>query len=231
MEKLDNFRKRKADWGWRRALYWELMNLLFKLGIHVHYVNVGADLREIVGEEEPKVAPEYQTRVASLHDLLPHLGSVPKLSREFLDTAFGRGDVCVANFHNGTLVGFSFSSYVRARVSEQLDVLVPNGFRYGYKAWTHPDHRRQNLSRMRGFVRRRSIRADHSQRTISYIETHNYASLLHSYRSPRLRALRMGFCGWVTIFGRQVPFNSRRAKWVGFEFVRNEDTGKRQYVS
>jgi hypothetical protein len=40
----------------------------------------------------------------------------------------------------------------------------------------------------------------------------------------------MGFCGWITIFGRQIPFTSRRARWVGFELVRNDDNRRRQYV-
>ncbi len=230
MEKLKNAWTRKRDWGWGRALHWELMNALGKLGVHVHYVNVGADLREIIGEEHPEVAPGYHTRIARLADLLPHVDSVPKLSREFLEIAFARGDLCVANFCAGQLVGFSFSSFVRARVTEQLDVIVPAGFRYGYKGWTHPDHRRQNLSKMRGYVRRKTTRCRHDQRSISYVATHNYASLLHSYRSPRLRSIRMGFCGWITVLGYQVPFNSRRAKWVGFEFVRNDDPGLRQYV-
>jgi hypothetical protein len=230
MEKLRNLRTRMRDWGWRRASYWELMHVLSKLGLHLHYINVGADMREIVGEEEPIVAAEYHTRVVRLEDLLPHLASVPHLSRDFLETVFSRGDVCVANFCRSQLVGYSFSTYVRARVNDQLDVLVPEGFRYGYKAWTHPDHRRQNLSRMRGFVRRRCVPTDHTVRSISYVETHNYASLLHSYRFPSLRAIRMGFCGWITIFGRKVPFNSRHARWVGFEFVRKQDSGRRQYV-
>lgn len=65
---------------------------------------------------------------------------------------------------------------------------------------------------------------------ISMAETHNYPSLLHGYRHPRLRGLRMGFCGWITVFGRQIPFNSRRARWIGFEFVRREDHRRRQYV-
>ena len=230
MEKLRNFATRKRDWGLPRALHWELMNVLSKFGVFVHYVNVGADLREIVGEDKPVVAPQYDTRVACLRDLLPHIGGVPKLSRDFLEIAFSRGDLCVANFVGSQLVGFSFSSFKRARVTDQLDVIVPDGFRYGYKGWTHPDHRRQNLSRMRGYVRRKMIRGCHEQRSISYVATHNYASLLHSYRSPRLRSLRMGLCGWFTVFGYQVPFNSRHAKWVGFEFVRKEDLGRRQYV-
>jgi len=230
MRKLDNFRARKRDWGWRRALHWELMHGLSLLGLRIHYVIVGSDMREILGEEMPAVALGYDTRVVGYGELLPYVSQVPDLSGEFLEAAFARGDVCTANYYGGALVGFSFSSYTRARVTNQLDVLIPEGFRYGFKSWTHTDHRRANLRRMRGYVRRRTLRSDHEQRSISYVETHNYASLLHGYRHPRLRSLRMGFCGWFTVFGRQIPFSTRRARWVGFEFVRREDSRRRQYV-
>ena len=230
MSKLANFRARKREWGFKRALHWEQMNLLATLGIRVHYVDVGASIRQIVGEEEPEVPPGYETRMVDFDDLLAYSERVPDLSQEFLETAFGRGDIGSANFYAGELVGFAFWSYTRARVTDQLDVLVPEGFRYSYKTWTHPNHRRANLSSMRSYVRRRTRRAPHEERVISYTETHNYPSLLHGYRHPRMRGQRMGFCGWITVFGRQIPFNSRRARWVGFEFVRREDERRRQYV-
>ena len=154
----------------------------------------------------------------------------PHLSRDFLETAFGRGDIGAANFYAGELVGFGFWSFTRARATDQLDVLVPEGFRYSYKAWTHPDHRRANLASMRIYVRHRTRRTPHEERMIGYTETHNYPSLLHGYRHPSRRSLRMGLCGWFTILGRQIPFSSRRARWVGFEFVRREDQRPRQYV-
>jgi hypothetical protein len=58
---------------------------------------------------------------------------------------------------------------------------------------------------------------------LSYIETHNYLSLLRRARVPTQRRIPMGMCGWFTLFGREFPFNTRRAKWIGFEFVRKED--------
>lgn len=225
------FRQRMRDWGLRRTLYWYLMHALSKFGIHLHYVRVGADMLDILGNEVAPETPQgYGTRVVGVDELLPLAGVVAGLDREFVLAAFERGDVCTANYFDGELVGFSFSTCKRARVSAQLDVLVPDGFRYGYKAWTHPEHRRRNLARARGYVRRQTLKWAHEVRSISYIETHNYPSLLRSYRHPRQRSLPMGFCGWVTLFGREIPFNSRRAKWIGFEFVRRDDHGRRQYV-
>jgi hypothetical protein len=62
MSKLANFRGRKREWGLKRALHWEHMNLLAKLGIRVHYVDVGVSISRIVIEEEPEVPPGYETR-------------------------------------------------------------------------------------------------------------------------------------------------------------------------
>ncbi len=227
--KIANFNARRRDWGLARALYWQLMQRLSKLGARVHYVSVGSGMLQILGESPQEAPPGYTTRAVGLDDLVPH-ASDPDLSRTFLETAFARGDTCVANFFEGRLVGYSFNAFSRARMNDQIDVLIPQGFRYGYKSWTHADHRRANLSRVRGYVRRMSLPDEHSMWYIGCVETHNYASLLHSYRHPRLRALRMGCSGWITLFGRKIPFNTRRARWVGIEFVRKEDMRVRQYV-
>ena len=104
------------------------------------------------------------------------------LDRPFLELAIARGDVCIANFHGADLVGFAFVSFTRAPVSAQLDVLVPKGFQYVYKGWTHPDYRRANLGKARMYLRHGLLREHHAQRGISYVETHNYRSLLHGYR-------------------------------------------------
>ena len=228
--RVENFRTRRRDWGLTRALHWQVMSVLFKLGIRVHYVFLEPNLLEILGEEKPVVPEGFDTRIVGLETMLPFAGIVPDLDREFLETAFGRGDVCIANFRGDEVVGFAFVTFTRARVTPQLDVIVPKGFLYVYKGWTHPDYRRANLASSRVYLRHRFMRGNHSLRGLSYIETHNYVSLLRGYRAPQHRRIRMGLCGWLTLLGRQIPFNSRRAKWIGFEMVRKEDDGRRQYV-
>src|SRR4030095_2739117 len=99
--------------------------------------------------------------------------------------AVARGDLCVANFRGEEVVGFAFFSFTRARVTPQLDALVPKGFVYGYKGWTHQDYRRANLTSARVHMRHHWMRQNHSLRGINYVETHNYASLLRHYRPPR----------------------------------------------
>jgi GNAT superfamily N-acetyltransferase len=225
-----NFRERRASWGLRRALYWQLMQLARKLGFRLYYVRVEANVHRLFGESAPALPPEFDTRIDRPSDLLPWAGRVADLDETFLAAAQARGDLCVTNYHDGELVGFAFITHSRAPVSAQLDVLVPKGFQYVYKGWTHPDYRRTNLGKARMYLRHGLLLADPTLRGISYVETHNYPSLLHGYRPPIERSLHLGFCGSLTLFGRERPFNTRRARWIGFELVRRSDPGKRQYV-
>ncbi len=206
------------------------MQMLAQLtGFRLHYVFVGSGSGR-TGRLPPPAVPEgYEVRMVEGRELRAHADTVPSLSSEFVDAVFAHGDWCVASFHEGRLVGFSFQSTGRSTVTDQLDVLIPPGFRYTYKTWIHADHRRRNLSQIQNYVRHHARHRDHDERGIWYVETHNYPSLLHSYRRPSERELRMGFIGWISIFGRQVPFRSSAARWLGIELVRKDDRRPRLY--
>ena len=223
-------RARLSEWGLRRTIYWHIMNFLGKCGFRIHRVGVGAGRFDLFNTEPPEIPPGYETRPLDKSDLEPFVGKLEtELSQEFLDTAFANGDDCVGSFFGDQLVAFAFVSRTRTTVTDQIDVIIPEGFKYDYKSWTHRDHRRRNISKMIGHVMWKALERDYSERVIWYIETHNYQSLLHSYTHPRQWSLRFGYVGWFTLFGRQIPFNSRWAKKIGFEFVRKEDDGKRYY--
>jgi hypothetical protein len=207
------------------------MNVLrHAIGLRLHYVVVGSGSGRVGRIDPPEVPEGYIARTVGVEDLVQFVGKVPDLSREFLEVAFSRGDICVASFFDNDLVGFSFQSQVRAQVSAQLDILVPTGFRYTYKTWIHSDHRRRNLSQLQGYVRHHSRDRSSGERGIWYVETSNYPSLLHSYRHPNDRMLMMGFIGWFSFFGRQIPFRSRRARWLGVELLPRQDTRTRLYI-
>jgi len=219
------------EWGAARSGYWLVMRFLARyLGIHVHYVAVGADRIDLSESTPPSTPREYDTRLVGKADLLPYAGRVPGITVDILEQAFEFGDECSASFYEGQLVAYGFIKRSRVIVTQQLDALVPEGFRYGYKAWTHPQHTQRGLARLGAYLRHEGPHIRFEERSVSYIETHNYASLLHSYLPPNKRFIRMGLVGWITLWGRQFPFNSRRAKWLGFEFVRKEDSGSRHYL-
>ena len=226
-----NLAIRLSQWGVRRTAYFYLMGTLKRLfGFQLAYVRITPD-RMGGWFDKPYSPTGYETRAVASGDLAPFADRLGyDLSADFLARAFGPGCECSANFYNGELVGYGFITRTRAPVTEQLDVIVPNGFRYGYKSWTHADHRRKNLSAMRAYVRRTAFDRPVDERGIEYVETHNYPSLLHGYLPPTERNLTVGFVGCVRVFGRELPFATRRAKWIGFRWVRKEDDGKFQYV-
>lgn len=197
------------------------------LGLRVHYVLVGSGSGRVLRQDAPEVPAGYRVTMADLDTLLPY-ADLPNLPLSFLQAAFAEGDVCVASFHQQALVGFSFQSTTRAPVTDQLDVLIPPGFRYTYKTWVHADHRRRNLSQIQNYVRAHSRPSDDRLSGVWYVETHNYASRLHSYRHPRDRALSIGLIGWFSFRGREIPFRTPAARWLGIELVRREDRRPRQ---
>ena len=171
--RLDRFKARARDWGWKRAAYWYFMHALGRgLGFHIQRVNVEADRVDLIDPIPPVVPSGYVTKLCSNADLQSF--KVPNLGQEFIDEVFDRGDECAASFYRGELVAFRFTSRTRTMVTDQLDVLIPKGFRYSYKAWTHPEHRRKNISRMCLYVEQTQSHRPFEERGIFYVETHNY---------------------------------------------------------
>lgn len=231
MKRVSNLVARLRQWGLARTVYFYVMATLRRMfGLQLAYVRITPD-RMGGWFDKQYSPPEYETRPVDYDDLAPY-ADLPgyDLSTDFLTRAFSPGCECAANFYGGELVGYGFITRARAPVTEQLDVVVPHGFRYGYKSWTHQDHRRKNLSGMRAYVRRTEFNRPVAERGIDYVETHNYPSLLHGYQHPADRSIYMGFVGCIRLFGREVPFATRRAKWIGFRWVRKQDDGKIQYV-
>ena len=229
---LQGYGAKIADWGLPRALYASLMHFLAKrLGFRIHYVFIGANRPDLMATSCPQTPPGYAVRLAKKSDLQPFVcSSKHNLSSDFINNAFANQDECYVVLCNQELVSFSFTTRVAAPVTAQLEIVVPEGFRYAYKSWTDVEHRRNNLSKLRHWVKINSADTPFNERSLFYIETHNYASLLHGYRNPSNRAQRAGVVGWLTLFGREIPFASRTAKWVGFEFRRKDKDHRRQYI-
>ena len=230
MSRFRGFRERRDQWGLKRALHWQFMNFLARcFGLRLSYLLLSSGSGRWDRMEASCVPYGYDVRMVTLKDLLPFVDPVSDLTVDFLETSFSSGDACVASFMEGELVGFSFRAGTRASLSNQLDILIPKGFHYTYKTWIHHDHRRRNLSQAQGYVRHRSLPTDYGSRGIWFVETHNYPSLLHGYRHPRERAISMGFLGWISLWGKEFPFTSRTARWLGVEVVRKGDFRARYY--
>ncbi len=190
------------------------MRRLEPFGFHLYLVELGDDDPNIAF---PALPPGYCTRPVELQELWAWVGEVDGLSAEFLRGAIARGDRCVGNFHHGRLVGYGFVARRLAPVTEQIEVVVDDRLVYRYKGWTHPDHRRKHLSHARGRINRRLFPLRDGMRTVDYVAVHNLAS---RHKHADVHPVRLGYCGFVRLSGREYPFTARVPRRFGFRLRR-----------
>ena len=204
------------SFGVLRTLHVEAFRTLARLGFHLYLVELGDDRNDI---ERPQLPDGYLTRPVDLQELRAWVGVINGLSDEFLDEAIARGDRCVGNFYEGRLVGHGFVARQRAPVTDQLQVVVDDWLIYRYKGWTHPEHRRKYLSHARGRMNRELFPLRQGMRTVDYVAVHNLPS---KYKHADLHPVRLGYCGYVRLFGREYPFTTRVPRRYGFRLERRE---------
>ena len=200
------------SWGLLRFLQLRVMKLL-RRQLTLCGIYARPHSRDVV---LPPLPDNRHVRVATTDELV-EAGKDPVygLEPEFIDFSMGKGDLCAGLFEDDRLLAY----YWRATsVTPHLDgIWVEPGARYcySYKAFTHPAYRQQGLQEhvarftdaimlQRGFT--------HS---IGFVETHNFPSIKASLRRG---SRKVGYAGYVRVFGRILPFRSRGAKRHGFRF-------------
>jgi len=170
--------------------------------------------------EHLSASAEFTTRIATEDDLAQACSEMSdQLSQDFVDAAFMRGDICCAVFKGPRMVCFQWSSFATAPVAQGLWVEFNKRYRYGYKTFTRPEYRGRRLSGMVNRFDDAQCNARGCTHTISYVETHNYASLAFG---ERLGNQRVGYAGYVRLFNRTYPFRTTGVKRHGFRFYRRE---------
>lgn len=225
--------KERLNWGWSRLIAFYFFSSLERgLGLHVYRVWVGGGIATLWHDQLPTAVPiEYPTYRLEPQDLIPYVSEENGLTEAFLTGAQMRGDQATVVFHKDNIVSYGFESNARSPFEHDLELLIPPGFRYGYKSWTHPDFRRKGLTKYRSKVNWDDQRANGGlRRGIWYIKFHNYPSLLTDvYEQPHERPLYSGCLIVLKAFRRTFYFNSRRAKWLGSVLVREGEAARRTY--
>ncbi len=213
------FREKVSEWGLVNTLAWFYWQFLEKLGIKVCIIFItGA---ESIRPTEPERPSDYSFRIGEPCDLEQYLGQTDELTKEFLEASTARGDTCAWALQGEELAGFTFNASTRTEVTSQLDILIPARFLYSFKSFVMPQHRRMNISRCLGRDLRKAVDPDLRLRTVSYIDKSNFPSRLRSHMHPNSMSHRFGLIGWFTIFGTQIPFATRAARWIGVRFIQN----------
>lgn len=170
----------------------------------------------------PELPPNLEVRVASTEDLIAAAKDpVSELSAEWVKEAHGRGEICVAVFEGDRLLSYLWRAFAPTPHEKGLWVYFDENCPYGFKAFTHPDCRQQRLQYAA------SAHLDHwmldrgYRHYLGFIETHNFPSLI---AAKKRHNRTVGYAGYLTLFGRVIPFRSPGAKRHGFGFFRRRSS-------
>ena len=175
------------------------------------------DLRPLYAEPKlPKLKPGRSVRVATQQELeLLVEEPIYELSKSFIQTALRRGAYCVAAFEDNKIIAYTWRSYSATPHADGLWVEFGPECRYGFKAFTHPDFRRQDLHHTISLMSDADSIRRGCTHSIAFIETHNYPSLLSNAKRGNKR---VGYAGYLRVHGRVFPFRTPGAKRHGFRF-------------
>jgi len=169
-----------------------------------------------------KLAPvldvDLSIRKSSFDELRKAALEFPNLLNvDQMRSAFDRGDICVAAFHGGRVVGFAWGSLSTAPHVDGVQVKISPPYVYGYKSYVLPQFRGRHLSATLIHVRDQIFRMHGRHTSVGFVETHNYASIaINKHMGSEL----VGYAGYVSLFGRYCCFRTRGVRPHTFEFTR-----------
>ena len=173
------------------------------------------------GRENPEgLSIEYVFRELDVRDL-ERLADDPQMQLDpgFLREAAQRGDLCFAILYRDRLVASRWYSFRESAPCEDglhIHFAAP-GRIYGYKMFTHPEHRGKRLHLLTMQLSDAALmRRGHTQ-VAGYIETHNFSSLRGYSRMQD--AACVGFAVSIKLFGWRVAVNSAGARRNGIRIL------------
>jgi hypothetical protein len=213
---LQDLRRDAAHGGWTRVLVARTTTRLQNwLGVHVFRVNFRPTPKDPL---EP--APPNGIRLCLLRpEELLEAAADPELDLDpdFIRAAVAQGDVTVGAFEGARLVAYSWSTFVAAPFYEGLWVRVGRPYRYIYKSLTRPSHRARRIY----IAIMRLADAHFLERgcagEIGFTNIANLASL-GSQRSLGRR--KVGYTGYITLFGQCFSFRTPAVKRLGVVIFR-----------
>jgi hypothetical protein len=211
--KLENLRADAIRWGWKRSLLIRVVSILRRYaGLHVYRINVRPLVRQCAGPYLPSgitvriVPPEEILKAADDPEL--------DLGLNFVRNALARGDMAFGAFEGDRLVGYTWRTFTAAPDRDGLWARVSHPCQYSYKAFTRPSHRRKRIHVAITFVADAHLLRCGYAFEVGYLEIDNFASIgLADFMGRR----KIGYAGYVRLFGRSIPFRTPAVKKIGAE--------------
>jgi len=190
-------------------------SVLDRFGYSVQYLFV----REVDNQKPFTIPSTIEIALYSGATLLD-LEHVEGLTKKFLQDAIHRGDRCIVAKTANKVVGYSWSTSVAATYNQSLDVQIPAGFAYGYKAYVEESYRGHalypELIRQVGVI----DKENGLLYRLAYVAVANRSSLRGLFK--------LGYkpVGWFMVIGKREPYRVLRAsavKKLGFALVSTND--------
>lgn len=212
-KKFDNFFADVRRWSWKRAVLIRVISMLRRYaGLHIYRINVRPLVRP---SAEPRLPSGITVRIVPPEDLLkaaddPELD----LSLDFVRDALARGDMAFGAFEEDRLVGYTWRTFTAAPDRDGLWVRVSHPYQYSYKAFTRPSHRRKRIHVAITFFADAYLLERGYAFEVGYMEPSNFASIgVAGFLGRR----RIGYAGYVSWFGRRIPFRTPAVRKIGAE--------------
>jgi hypothetical protein len=197
--------------GWvRTVLAWLLWRLQIWSGIQVFRVN----LRPIPADAPPPAPPDGIRLCLLRLDQLLEAAADPELDLgpDFIRDALARGDIAFGAYEGERLVGCSWRTATAAPLAESLWTRIGPRCHHVYKTFVRPSHRGRHIHvAMTRFADRISVERG-CPAEIGFVNICNLASL---GAAKRLGRPRVGYAGYIVLFGHCIPFRTRGLKKLG----------------
>ena len=200
-------------WGLWRTLCFHFFSTLRSHGVFLCWVHT----REMSDHQPREVLPANVTverlSTAACHQAArnPALDLPP----EFVTDALARGDMCHAARVDGKVVSYAWRSCSTAPADPGIEVCVPSGYSYGYKAFTLPDHRGQGIYPAIASAEISSCQTAGLTHGVSFTEVYDYSFL---NAEQKFGNTRVGLAGYVRIGRKIVTFSCPAVKTLGLRF-------------
>lgn len=201
-------------WGFLRFLYAAFM---WRIGSWFRISCVFT--RDLRAEPAlPTLAEGRSVRAACSEELLnaakdPEL----QLDTQFVRGALQRGETCIAIFEQNEIIAYGWIAVEPTPHINGITIVFEKPYRYGFNAFTHPRYRQQNLQHVIALITDPMLIEQGYTKVISFVETHNYPSLMSSFSRGNHR---VGYAGYLILFGKFFSFRTRGVREVGFDFYR-----------
>lgn len=209
--RLENVRRDAAHWGWFRALLARLLDRTQRwLGIYLFRVNVRP-----LPSRPSRPEPPDGIRVCVLRldqALAATADPALDLHPDFVRATMQQGDLVCGAYDGDRLIAYAWRSSVAAPFYEGLWVKVGYHYHYAYRHYVLPEYRgRRVQTAMLQLADRESLkRGCTHEMDISPVP--NLASL---GAGNALGRKRIGFAGYLTVFGQTFSFMTPRVKDYG----------------